>query len=230
MVAKHFVRNAENQKQFITNAGHELKTPVAIMRSNLDMLELTGGKSNWSQNIRGQVDRMEHLMKQLVLLSRLDEKQTSAARKKLSFTDLVTEEIRVWKQSFEEKNIVLKEDVEGQLMVCGDMEALRQMIQMLLDNAVQYTPNDGTAYLSAKHEKNRIHLMIENSVESVPDVEPAKLLERFARGDTARTQKNGGTGIGLSAAKTVVEMHKGHIQVSYLDQCLFCVSVDLPSA
>ncbi len=196
----------------------------------LDMLELTGGKSNWRWNIRGQVDRMEHLVNQLVLLSGLDEKQASPARVKFSFTDLVTEELNVWKQSFEEKHIAPEEDIEAQLDVCGDTEALRQMLRMLLDNAVRYTPDDGAVHLWARREKNRIRLTIENSMGSVPDAEPEKLLERFTRGDAARTQKNGGTGIGLSAAKTVAEMHKGHIRVSYPDPHRFRVSIDLPAA
>ena len=227
-VADAFVQNTENQKQFITNAGHELKTPVAIMRSNLDMLELTGGKSKWSSNIRGQVDRMEHLLKQLILLSRLDERREKAIKENVQFSELFVSELDTYRQSMDQKEIDCETHIAPGIVLSCDRDTIIQLIHALLDNLVQYAAHPGKAQIAVQQDHNKMFLKVENEVNVLPETPPEKLLERFARGDTARTQKNGGTGIGLSAAKTVAEMHKGSILVSYPDTKHFCVQVTLP--
>lgn len=229
-VADAFVQNAESQKHFITNAGHELKTPVAIMRSNLDMLELTGGKSKWSSNIRGQVDRMEHLLKQLLLMTRLDERKEKSVRENIPFSELLESELDTYQQSLEQKEIHCETRIAQGLRLSCDRDAVIQMIHALLDNLVQYAAHPGSALISAQQDRNKLVFIVENEVTALPEIPPDKLLERFSRGDTARTQKNGGTGIGLSAAKTVVEMHKGNIFVSCPENNRFRVQVTLPMA
>ena len=101
------------------------------------------------------------------------------------------------------------------------------MLNLLLDNAAQYTGDGGKITLSGQIKKKSLVLEISNTVEQLPECPPEELMERFVRGNTARTQKSGGAGIGLSAAKRIVEMHKGRISIEYRDEHVFCVSVEL---
>ena len=224
------IQNAERQKQFITDAGHELKTPVAVIRSNLDVMELLQGKSNWSGNIRTQVDRLEGLVKQLLLLARLDEKQWSGKMTVFDFSRELNNEVAIYEETVSQKELTLQKDIVDGLRVRGEEESLRQLIHVLLDNAMQYTQPNGRVWINAAREKKSLHLEITNTVDALPQIEPERLLDRFTRGDTARSRKNGGTGIGLSTAKRVAELNQGEIKVSYINGNLFQVVVTLPLA
>ena len=227
-VADSAVRGAEKQKQFITDAGHDLKTPVAIMRTNLDMLELLDGKSKWSHNIRSQVDRLEGLIKQLLMLSRLDEKQVSGEMECVDLQHMIQSEIEAYQEDLDQKNLHLTTELEENLVLRGDGDTLKQLMRLLMDNAVQYTPHDGSIAIEARREKKKICWRVLNTVDELPPMEPEKLLDRFTRGSTARTQTSGGSGIGLSAAKTIVELHKGSIHISYPDEKHFQVDMAFP--
>ncbi|MBR3105727.1 MAG: HAMP domain-containing histidine kinase [Clostridia bacterium] len=226
--ASMLVANAEKQKQFITDAGHELKTPVAVIRSNLDVMELLQGKSNWSGNIRGQVDRLESLVKQLLLLAKLDEKQWSDKTEVIDFSKKLEDELAIYQETVTQKELKLETDIKPGLRVLADHEVISQMIHALLDNAMQYTPAGGNVWIKAEQEKKMLRLEISNTVDSLPQIAPERLLDRFTRGDTARSRKTGGTGIGLSTAKSVADMCNGGIAVSYLGSSMFQVAVHLP--
>ena len=226
--ASMLVANAEKQKQFITDAGHELKTPVAVIRSNLDVMELLQGKSNWSGNIRGQVDRLESLVKQLLLLAKLDEKQWSDKTEVIDFSRKLEDELAIYQETVTQKELKLETDIKPGLRVLADHEVISQMIHALLDNAMQYTPAGGNVWIKAEREKKMLRLEISNTVDSLPQIAPERLLDRFTRGDTARSRKTGGTGIGLSTAKSVADMCHGGIAVSYLGSSMFQVAVHLP--
>ena len=144
----------EKQKQFVTNAGHELKTPLAILLANTDALELHQRETKWSRNIRTQTVR-------------------------------------------------------------ANRESIVQLLSVLLDNAVQYTPTEGRIQVILTKEKSGIAVQVENSVDTPPDGDLERLFDRFYRGNPARTQKSGGYGIGLSAARAVAEAHGGAIAARY---------------
>ena len=226
--AAKLARNTETQKQFITDAGHELKTPVAVIRSNLDVMELLQGKSNWSGNIRYQVDRLEALVKQLLLMARIDEKQSTGKTSVVDFSKELESEAGIYEETVLQKDLRLEKQIAGGLRTMGDQDSLKQLIHALLDNAVQYTPPQGSVRLKLEKNKHTLCLEITNSVDVLPNVEPERLMDRFTRGDTARARKNGGTGIGLSTARSIVELHKGSITVSYPDENTFRVTVHLP--
>ena len=221
-------QNTEKQKQFITDAGHELKTPVAVIRSNLDVMELLQGKSNWSGNIRCQVDRLEGLVKQLLLTARVDEKQWTGKTTVLDFSKELENELGIYEETVLQKDLKLQKEVETGLHIKGDEESVKQLIHALLDNAMQYTPSGGSVWVNAGREKKTLSLEIRNTVDALPHIEPERLLDRFTRGDNARSRKNGGTGIGLSTAKSIVELYKGNITVSYAGDNMFQVLVRLP--
>lgn len=226
--ASLLIQNTEKQKQFITDAGHELKTPVAVIRSNLDVMELLQGKSNWSANIRSQVDRLDGLVKQLLLLARLDEKQWAGKTTDIDFSSELKNEASIYEETVLQKDLTLKTDIADGLRIHAEVESIRSLIHVLLDNAMLYTPTGGSVWIRAGKEKKNLRLDITNTVDAFPQIEPERLLDRFTRGDTARSRKNGGTGIGLSTAKSVADLYHGDITVAYLPENIFQVIVRLP--
>ena len=228
-VAKAFMRNAEKQKRFITDAGHDLKTPIAIMRSNLDVMELTQGKSKWSDNIRSQVARLEHLVGQLLMMARLEEGEIGEPNVHFDFAELLREQWQTHATSFEQKDAAADIQIPDSITLRGRKAYIRQLIDLLLDNAAQYMDDHGRLIMSTSVDRTKVRVRIQNTVEQLPAQQPEELTERFARGDTARNQKSGGSGIGLSAAKRIAEMHRGKLEVSYPDQHTFRVTVELPA-
>ena len=226
-VADMFVRNSEEQRRFITDAGHDLKTPVAIARANLDVLELKEGKSKWSANIRTQVDRMEHLVLDLIMMSKLDEEKNEEALKTVELTELADELWQEYQPPLKQKQIQGETEFGTAAAVRGYESLIRRMLCLLLDNAVQYTPEGGTVRFSVSQAKKRSRIVLVNSVAQVPNLEPEKLTERFVRGDSARTQKNGGSGIGLAAVRRIVEKHHGRLAIDYPENRYFRVTVEL---
>ena len=228
-VAKAFMRNAEKQKRFITDAGHDLKTPIAIMRSNLDVMELTQGKSKWSDNIRSQANRLEHLVGQLLMMARLEESEIGETTVCFDLSELLREQWQAYATRFEQKHAAANIQIPDNITMRGRKEYIQQLIDLLLDNAAQYMDDHGRFFMSAGTDRKKVRLRIQNTVEQLPLQQPEELTERFTRGDSARNQKSGGTGIGLSAAKRITKMHRGRLEVSYPDSHAFCVTVELPA-
>ena len=226
-MADIFVRNAEEQRRFITDAGHDLKTPVAIARANLDVLELREGKSKWSGNVRTQVDRMEHLVQDLILMARLDEGKNEEILGDVELSSLAEELWEEYQPSMKQKQIHGTSELEETAPVHGAETLIRRMFCLLMDNVVQYTPEGGEVRLTVTPGKKKTRIMLANSVLSLPTEKPEKLTERFVRGDSARTQKSGGSGIGLAAAKRIAEKHHGKLTIDYPDEHTFRVTVEL---
>ena len=226
-MAEIFVRNNEQQRQFITDAGHDLKTPVAIARANLDVLELREGQNKWSSNVRAQVDRMEHLVQDLIMMARLDEGKSEETLNEIDLTTLADEIWEEYQPSMKQKQIRGKADLKETTPIKGAGSLIRRMFCLLMDNAVQYTPEEGTIRLSVTPEKKKTCIVLANSVAQLPSEKPEKLTERFVRGDSARTQKSGGSGIGLAAVRRICEKHHGKLTIDYPDDHTFRVKVEL---
>ena len=204
--------NIERQRRFVTDAGHELKTPLAIILANLDAMELRGGENKYSRNIRSQASRLSTLMQNLLTLARIDEKAAAPDRAPLSLSELCRESAEMFRAGAELRQIALTADIAEGVTVSGNRAMLQQLLSTLLDNAVKYCPDGGAISLRLRQE-DRAVLRIANSVgDERPELD--RLFDRFYRSDSARSQK-GGFGIGLSAAQAIVRQHRGEIAAHY---------------
>lgn len=207
--------NIEKQKQFVTNAGHEIKTPLAIILANTDAMELYNGENKWSKNIREQITRLNGLMKNLLMLARTDEGMTEQSVSDFSLSELLSESVGFFTSSAELKQISLETEIQPNISICADKEHITQLISILLDNAVKYTNDNGQIIVRLHKNQKRTKLQIENTCAALPAVAPNKLFDRFYRANEARTQKSGGYGIGLSVAKSIANANKGSISAEY---------------
>ncbi len=208
-------RNLEKQKQFVTNAGHEIKTPLAIILANTEAMELHNGESKWSRNIREQTLRLNGLMQNLLTLAKMDESMGKAAATDFSASALLEETLHPFYEAASLKKIDIAKDIQPDVMIHASQEQLRQLYSILLDNAVKYTGNNGWIKVSLRKRERKVLFQVENTCESIPKGNPEQLFDRFYRGDDARTQKSGGYGIGLSAAQAIVKAQNGLIEASY---------------
>ena len=212
------VENMEKQKRFITDAGHEIKTPLAIIMANTDALELHQGETKWSRNIRGQTERLSGLMQNLLTLSRMDEGTAETLMSECSLSEMTRDAVAQFREPAENRGISVLCDIAENVTVTGDKVRLLQLLTILLDNAVKYAEG-GTPEIrvSVSRQERTAVLRISNTCFLGQDEDPGKWFERFYRGDSARTQKSGGYGIGLSAASAIVRLHKGFVKAEYED-------------
>ncbi len=206
-VVKPIAESYEKQKQFVTDANHELKTPLTLILTNLDIIESETGKSEWIDDIRIEGQRMGVLIHQLTALSRLDEEQVSAAFADFPFSDMVEDTVSEFVPLVEEKGLTITSCIQPGLTYYGDEGAIRRVVSILLDNAVKYCDPAGNIHLTLSAKRHPV-LTVENDCRNVDAIELNRLFDRFYRADKARTA---GTsfGIGLSLARAMVERHHG---------------------
>ena len=207
-------QNMERQKQFVTNAGHEIKTPLTIILANTDAMELIGGETKWSRNIRAQTVRLTGLMQNLLALARMDEGGARLPMSEFSMELLLEEALDLFREAAEGRGIALHADIQPGSTLRANRESILQLASILLDNAAKYTPAGGGIWLSCERTERRLLLRVKNTCQPIPPKELERLFDRFYRGDAARTQSGGGYGIGLSAARAIAEAHGGSITAS----------------
>lgn len=202
-------RSIEKQKQFVTNAGHEIKTPLAIILANTDAMELHNGENKWSKNIRAQTLRLSGLMQNLLMLAKMDESSAKLPMCSFDISTAAEDTVNAFIEPAALKGVMIEQDIQKGLQLNGNRDSIVQLITVLLDNAVKYTESGGMIRANLSGNDKNIALSIANTCEPIDH--PEKLFDRFYRGDSARTQKNGGYGIGLSVAQAIAELHKGTI-------------------
>ena len=213
-IAENMIR----QKQFVTNAGHELKTPLAIILANTEALELYNGESKWTGNIKSQVKRLSGLMQNLLTLSKMDEADVNLPMEEIDLRELISKAAADFEEPARCKKIELRYDIPP-LKARGNRDSLAQLFGILFDNAVKYTPAGGSISVTARREGKYAVVEQKNSIDPADAVEdPNRLFDRFYRSDEARTQKSGGYGIGLSAAKAIAAANKADITSGYADK------------
>lgn len=200
------------QKQFVSDAGHELKTPVAVLNTNLELLARQVGPNPWIANMQYESERMSSLIRQLLDLARAEQAAIQCAP--LDFSRLVCGEALPFESMAYEQGVTLQNTVEEDLWVEGDSTRLKQLVSILLDNALSHSGKGATVTVTLRREKRHAVLAVTNEGEPIPPEVQPHLFERFYRQDTARTGDGPHYGLGLAIAKAIVDSHKGHIGVT----------------
>lgn len=201
----------EKQKQFITDANHELKTPLTLVMANLDILEAEIGENEWLSDIRSEGERMSELVNRLVMLARMDEDQTKPKMGQFSLSGLVLDAVSEFQLLAQDRGKSVDTRIATDVDYRGDETAVRSVIFILLDNAVKYCDDGGEIRVGLEKKKHPV-FYVENTYADVDKTELERLFDRFYRADSARTF-TGGFGVGLSIAKAVVAKHKSEIGV-----------------
>lgn len=211
------------QKQFITGASHELKTPLAIISSNADVLEMMNGDSKWTTNIHNQVDRLTSLVNSLVVFSRMEEKDT-VERTNFDLTETLKSRIEDFDElaNFQKKYIVT--DIDENLNYYGEKESIIQLMDILLENAIKYAPEDSNIWVKLNKNRKYATLKVSNKANVVKG-DLSKVFDRFYRLDESRNSAIKGYGIGLSMAQLIAEKHKETIQAYAPEDGVFKIEV-----
>ena len=205
----------EKQKQFITDANHELKTPLTLILTDLDIVESELGQSEWLDDIRSEGERMGLLINELVTLARMDEEQARPVLSSFDLSAAILDTVSEFQPLAAERGKTLSAEVEPSLLYRGDEGMIRRLMSVLLDNAVKYCDPDGWIRVSASRSRHPV-ILVENSCREVDKLELDRLFDRFYRADKARTF-SGSFGIGLSIAKAITQNHHGDISAYKTD-------------
>ena len=199
------------QRRFITDASHELKTPLTVIDASAAVLEMEKGGSEWIDSIKNQVERLSSLTEKLVLLSRMEEEKPRLSMTEFSISDAVYETARAFEPVAASLHKKLHIQVERNLSFCGDEASIRQAVSLLMDNAMKYSDSEGSVEISLKREVRNLQLVIGNTAEHLQPGKLDILFERFYRADASRNSETGGYGIGLSVVQAIVTAHRGRI-------------------
>ncbi len=210
-VVRPVQESVEKQKAFITNAGHEIKTPLTIIDANTDVIELTSGETEWTKSIRNQIRRLTKLTEELVGLAKLQEIEQLTGPQKIQLSDLLQDACEQFETVAKTHGKELGWDLQQNLWVYGDEAMLERLFSILLDNAIKYADEKAGISVSAKRNGKYILVEVRNPAENMKKGKHMDLFERFYRADTSHNSATGGQGIGLSSAQTIVELHKGKI-------------------
>lgn len=217
--SKKIVRPLEEsdrkQKQFISDAGHELKTPVSVISANADLLSAEIGENKWLANIQYENERMGNLVKQLLELVRAENMQQ--AKEQLDFSRLVSGEILPFESVAFESGLTLNSEIEDGIFVNGNQSRLSQLVSILLDNAISHSDGGKEVFIKLHSSGHHAVLSVINSGQPIAEDVKNQLFERFYRVDEARTEDTGHYGLGLAIAKAVVTAHGGKIELNCFD-------------
>lgn len=224
----------EKQKQFISVAGHEIRTPITIIDADAEILAMEIGEENeWLEDICKQTKRMAALTNDLLTLSRMDENRQQFTMIDFPISDIVSETVQSFQTLAHSRNRMIKTKITSMLSYHGDENSIRQIVGILLDNAIKYTKEreDGSCddiLLQLEKKNYNLYLSVRNSSEPVSEEQLRLFFDRFYRTEQSRSSETGGYGLGLSIAKSIVEAHKGKITASAPDAESVQITVILP--
>ena len=213
-VTRPVERAWRQQRQFLSDASHELKTPLTVILSNAELLEgaaLPEKPARWSGNIRCEAEQMRTLVEQMLTLARADNGVRPAAMEPVNFSDVATECVLSFEPVAFEAGKPLEDHVAEDVTVTGDKDRLRHLISILLDNAVKYGAPGGTITLTLERTERQARLTVANPGDPIPPEHLPHLFERFYRADSSRGEQSG-FGLGLSIADTIAREHKGSLR------------------
>jgi signal transduction histidine kinase len=206
----------EKQKRFIADASHELKTPLAVINTNADVLLANGedtinGQAKWLYHIKSETERMKTLTNDLLYLTEMDDARTRMLYVPFNLSEAIESVILTMEAVIFEKDLTLDYDIEANLTFTGSSEQMKQVTMILLDNAIKYANPNGSMGLALKRHQGHIQLSVTNTGPGIPAEHLDKIFDRFYRADTSRSRQKGGYGLGLAIAKSIIEQHRGKI-------------------
>ena len=203
----------KNQKRFVTNASHELKTPLTIISADLDLIEMDSGKNEWSESIRDQLKRLNEMTNQLVTLSKLEEED----KKRFPFEDFSINEvcnkaIDAFSNSFKNEDIKFSYNITGNITMFGNKYLIDELVYIFLDNSLKYTGGEmkSSYFVVSTNAKGIIEFRFSNTIDKNEEVDVKQIMDRFYRSPSTKKE---GSGVGLSIAKEIISLHKGTIKV-----------------
>lgn len=206
----------EKQKQFIADASHELKTPLAVIQTNTDVLlanreDTIGNQAKWLHYIKLETDRMSKLTNDLLYLTEMESARATVLYNPFNLSEAVETILLTMEAVIFEKQLQLDYDIEPDLMVHGSSEQIQQVVLILLDNALKYTNPNGSVTISLKSQHQDVVLTVSNTGKGIAPEHLSRIFDRFYRTDVSRSRQQGGYGLGLAIAKSIVEQHKGKL-------------------
>lgn len=214
------IRNAEQQKQFITNASHELKTPLAVIKANTQVQEMMNGKDEWTESTMRQVDRMTGLIQNLVTIVRAEEKEDSEDRIDTDVSEAIRDTVKSYLPVAENAGETLNQNIGDGIHMKAVESQIRQLATLLIDNAIKYCDEHGTINVELLQKGRGVKLSVSNTYAEGKNADYSKFFERFYRADKSHNVDKGGYGIGLSIAESLVKQYNGSIDASWKDDVI----------
>ncbi len=211
------IEAAEQQKRFITNAGHELKTPLAVIRANTELEMMMHGEDEWNRSTMNQVDRMTGLIRDLVLVAKAEEQEDKKELSVINASETVKKAVDDFSSVAEKNGIKLAQEIADGVSLKMNPDLLTQLAVILTDNAVKYCDENGTVTVKLVQKGKGIRLAVSNNYAEGGGVDYSKFFDRFYRKDESHNIDKGGYGIGLSIAEGIVSKYNGSINVSWKD-------------
>jgi signal transduction histidine kinase len=221
----------QKQREFVADASHELRTPLTLIRANAEawLRRGQGPGSVYAHQILDEVDQLNSIVGDLTTLALADSRQLRVDRRPMELTGVVRELMEHTEPLAEERGVTMKPELNGGVSVQGDPVRIRQLLLILLDNALTYTPSGGEVFVGVGRVNGKARITINDTGVGIPEKDLPHIFDRFYRADKARNSENGGSGLGLAIAKWIVEAHKGFIEVRSVPGEGTQVSVSLPA-
>ncbi len=217
-VIRPMVESYSKQKRFITDASHEIKTPLAVIDAANEVQEIESGESEWTQSIHEQVARLTALTERLVFLARMDEGSAGFTMTSIDLSESVDKAAAPFESVAVSRGKRLSTSIASGVRAHADTAAVAQVVELLLDNATRYASEDSVIELSLRaasrgRGKGAAELVVSNAVDELPEGDLDRLFDRFYRADVSRSSKTGGSGVGLSVVRAIAEAHGGSASV-----------------
>ena len=214
MIVKPVKETMESQKRFISDASHELKTPLAVIEANADVLESNIGKSKWMEYIQSEIASMDKLINNLLFLAKAENVKELKEKGNFDLTQEVKMTVSMFESMAYERKVKIEDKIEENVNFNGNKEDIKQVLSVLIENAIMHTRENRKIVIELNKEKGTIVLQVSNEGEEIPKEEREKIFERFYRVDKSRNRKEKRYGLGLAIAKSiVVEGYNGKIGV-----------------
>ncbi len=227
-IVKPVQETFEKQKQFISDASHELKTPLAVIEANADVLENEIGNNKWLKYIQNEIESMDKLINELLLLAKTENLESIKSYKNFDLSKEVEIIVSVFESMAYEKKVKINTNIQKDIIMKGNKEDIKHILSTLIDNAIKHTEPEKEVTIELEKEKNEIILQVKNVGNPIPENERDKIFERFYRIDKARNRNEKRYGLGLAIAKSTVEKYNGKIEV-FCKEGITNFKVNIPS-